>query len=74
VTNAFTRGSILTDYIGHGSVETWSDFIFTSTDAATLTNGDRLPFVVTLNCLNGYFHDLYTESMAEAAGGEVRDC
>ena len=66
VTNAFTRGSILTDYIGHGSVETWSDFIFTSTDAAALTNGDRLPFVVTLNCLNGYFHDLYTESMAEA--------
>jgi len=66
VANAFTRGSILTDYIGHGSVETWSDFIFTSTDAAALTNGDRLPFVVTLNCLNGYFHDLYTESMAEA--------
>jgi len=66
VANAFTRGSILTDYIGHGSVETWSDFVFTSTDAAALTNGDRLPFVVTLNCLNGYFHDLYTESMAEA--------
>src|SRR5205085_499207 len=63
VINAFNRGSILTDYIGHGSVETWSSFVFNSWDAAALTNGDRLPLVVTLNCLNGYFHDLYTESM-----------
>jgi len=66
VVNAFNRGSLLTDYIGHGSIETWSNFIFNSPDAAALTNGDRLPLVVTLNCLNGYFNDLYTESMAEA--------
>lgn len=66
VVNAFNRGSLLTDYIGHGSIENWSNFIFNSPDAAALSNGDRLPLVVTLNCLNGYFNDLYTESMAEA--------
>ena len=66
VVNAFNSGLILMDYIGHGSSETWSSFVFTTADAAALTNADRLPVVVTLECLNGYFHDLWTESMAEA--------
>lgn len=70
---AFTRGSLLMNYVGHGSVEIWDDYALTSTSAAALTNGDKLPFVVTMNCLNGFFHDLYTESLAEAlmkaAGG-----
>jgi len=66
VLNAFTNGNLLTNYLGHGSVEIWSDYVFTSTNAATLTNGDKLPFVVTMNCLNGYFHDVYSESLAEA--------
>jgi len=65
VVNAFNRGLILMDYIGHGSSETWSSFVFTTADAAALTNAG-LPVVVTLECLNGYFHDLWTESMAEA--------
>jgi uncharacterized repeat protein (TIGR01451 family) len=66
VVNAFNRGSLLTSYIGHGSNEVWSNFVFTSADAAALTNGDKLPFVVTLNCLNGAFIDPYVESVAEA--------
>ncbi|HXH95250.1 MAG TPA: C25 family cysteine peptidase, partial [Thermoanaerobaculia bacterium] len=66
VVNAFTNGNLLTNYLGHGSVEIWSDYVFTSTAAAALANGDKLPFVVTMNCLNGYFHDVYTESLAEA--------
>jgi uncharacterized repeat protein (TIGR01451 family) len=63
---AMNSGSLLTTYVGHASVEIWGDNVFTSTDAATLTNGSRLPVVVTLNCLNGYFHDVYTLSLAEA--------
>jgi hypothetical protein len=66
VTDAFGRWSLLMNYLGHGSVEVWSDYIFTSTAAETLTNGDKQPFVVTMNCLNGYFHDPYVESVAEA--------
>ena len=66
VIDAFGRGSLLMNYLGHGSVEVWSDYIFTSSMAETLTNGDKLPFVVTMNCLNGYFHDPYVESVAEA--------
>ncbi|HYI11417.1 MAG TPA: SdrD B-like domain-containing protein [Thermoanaerobaculia bacterium] len=66
IINAFNRGSLLTTYIGHGSVELWSNGYFSSDTAAGLTNSDRQPFVVAMNCLNGYYHDLFTNSLAEA--------
>jgi uncharacterized repeat protein (TIGR01451 family) len=66
IMSSMNNGSLLTTYIGHASVEIWGDYAFSSSDAAALTNGDRLPFVVALNCLNGYFHDVYTFSLAEA--------
>jgi hypothetical protein len=67
VTSAMNGGAAIVNYIGHGSVEIWgTDNVFGSNDAAALTNGNRLPFVVTMTCLNGYFHDLFTTSMAEA--------
>jgi len=67
VASAMNDGSLITDYIGHGSTEIWgTDAIFTSSDAATLTNGTRLPFVINMTCLTGAFHDLYTTSLAEA--------
>ncbi|MDH3601232.1 MAG: C25 family cysteine peptidase [Candidatus Tectomicrobia bacterium] len=61
------QGKLLVNYIGHGSVEVWSGGeLLTSADARALTNGAQLPVVVAMNCLNGFFHDLYTESLAEA--------
>jgi uncharacterized repeat protein (TIGR01451 family) len=66
ILNAFDRGSVMTNYIGHGSTELWSNGVFSSGAASALTNGNRLPFVVAMNCLNGYFHDLFTESISEA--------
>src|SRR5262249_28255275 len=49
-------GVALVNYSGHGNVDTWTGgAIFTSTDAAALTNGNMLPFVVVNDCLNGYF-------------------
>jgi hypothetical protein len=66
IITAFNRGSLLTSYVGHGSVEIWSDYVFTSGMAANLTNGDKLPFVVSMDCLNGYFHDMFTDSLGEA--------
>ena len=61
------QGQLVVGYLGHGSVEMWSqDSLLTSRDARALTNGSRLPFLVSLTCLNGYFHHPYTESLAEA--------
>jgi len=60
-------GKVLVDYLGHGSVEVWSgENLLDTTIAATLTNGPRLPVFLIMNCLNGFFHDVYTESLAES--------
>jgi hypothetical protein len=66
IMTAMNNGSLIATYVGHGSVEIWADYVFTSSDASTLTNGSRLPVVIALDCLNGLFHDVYTESLAEA--------
>ncbi|MES1207386.1 MAG: C25 family cysteine peptidase, partial [Pseudomonadota bacterium] len=57
-------GPFVVNYVGHGSVEVW-DGLFDSTQAAALTNAHPSVYVI-MNCLNGFFHDLYTTSMAEA--------
>jgi len=59
-------GQSVTVYSGHGNVNIWGGSIFTSTDAAALTNGNRLSFVVVMDCLNGYFADPSLKSLAES--------
>ncbi len=67
VTPAMNDGALLVGFVGHGSVELWGEpTLFTSSEASALTNGNRLPFVVAMTCLTGFFHDLYTTSIAEA--------
>ena len=56
-------GPFLVNYLGHGSVSVW-DGLFSGSDAAALTNAP-LSIYVSMNCLNGFFHDVYTESLAE---------
>jgi hypothetical protein len=65
--DGINKGQLLVNYNGHGSVEVWSSgALFDDTQAASLTNGNKLPLFVIMNCLNGFFHDVYTQSMAEA--------
>jgi len=59
-------GSLLVNYVGHGSVDLWRGDVLTSSDAYGLTNQERLPLYVIMDCLNGHFIDLYSESLAEA--------
>jgi len=60
-------GQLLVNYEGHGSVEEWSGSdLFDDATAASLTNGNKLPFFVIMNCLNGFFHDVYTQSVAQS--------
>jgi len=64
--SGINAGQLLVNYNGHGSVQIWGSNLFDSTAASTLNNASRLPFVVAMNCLNGFFHDVYTESLATA--------
>lgn len=58
IVNKINAGQALVNYSGHGNVNTWTDgSIFTSDLAVSLTNGNKLPFVVVMDCLNGYFHE-----------------
>jgi hypothetical protein len=62
----FNAGLALVNYSGHGNVDTWTGGgIFTSSDAMALTNGNKLPFVVVMDCLNGYFQDPALQGIAE---------
>jgi hypothetical protein len=66
VQNALNAGQLLVNYLGHGSIEVWSgDGLLDDTSAAALTNGSRLPVFLTFDCLNGFFHDVYTQSLSE---------
>jgi autotransporter-associated beta strand protein len=61
------QGPMIVNYAGHGSVEVWTGSgILRSDDATALTNGNKVPFFVTMTCLNGFFQDVYTESLAES--------
>ena len=52
------EGTIVVNYSGHGSTQIWAhEHIFDSGDVADLTNGDKLPFFVSMSCLTGYFAD-----------------
>ncbi len=64
---AFNADPWLVNFLGHGSIEVWQGSLLTAEDARSLTNGPALPLVTAMTCLNGLFHDVYTEqSLAEA--------
>ena len=66
IASRLNDGELLVNYAGHGSVEQWSNQgVFGDAGAAALANGERLPVFVLMTCLNGFFADLFTESLAE---------
>jgi hypothetical protein len=63
---AVNQGPAVVNYAGHGTAALWAGSMLGATDANNLSNGNRLPLVVTMTCLNGAFQDLLRESLAEA--------
>ena len=67
ILSAINSGQLVVNYLGHGSVEVWGNgSLLADADAATMTNGKRLPVFLIMDCLNGYFQDVATTSMAES--------
>ena len=70
-------GAAILTFLGHGSVTTWSGSIMNASSVAPLANGDRLPVVTALNCLNGHFaipsphRSLSEEFMLAPNGGAI---
>jgi uncharacterized repeat protein (TIGR01451 family) len=62
---SINQGALIVNYIGHGSEEQWSFAdLLDDTSAANLTNSDRLPVFLIMDCLNGFFHDVYATSLS----------
>jgi hypothetical protein len=61
---ALNQGQKIVNYTGHGSVDLWRGSLLTSSEARELTN-ERLPMMVMMTCLNGYFNDPALDSLAE---------
>ncbi len=58
--------SRMVTYIGHGSTKVWGNGnAFATTDAAALARTGPPSVFSLLTCLNGFFHDVYNESLAE---------
>ncbi|MBN1559168.1 T9SS type A sorting domain-containing protein [candidate division KSB1 bacterium] len=56
IISTFADSVLTMNYLGHGSVGTWSaKSIFAREDVALLPESDNLPFLLTLSCINGYF-------------------
>jgi hypothetical protein len=65
IVNGINSGQALVNYTGHGSEDEWSgDDLFDNTSANSLTNGSSLPVFLIMDCLNGFFQDVYEEPLA----------
>ncbi|MBN1464929.1 T9SS type A sorting domain-containing protein [candidate division KSB1 bacterium] len=56
IISTFADSVLTMNYLGHGSVGTWSaKSVFAREDVALLPESDNLPFLLTMSCINGYF-------------------
>jgi hypothetical protein len=63
---ALNEGSLIVNYVGHGSVEQWGrDQLLTVETVRELSNGQRLPLFINMTCLTGLFSHPSQESLAE---------
>ncbi len=57
VTTAVNSGASIINYTGHGSPTSWGTTGFSNSNVSSLTNGDKLPWIVSVACNNGNFQD-----------------
>src|SRR5271157_4090038 len=64
IINGINSGQLLVNYLGHGSEEQWSGSdIFDTTSVTSLTNSSELPVFLIMDCLNGFFQDVYAQPL-----------
>jgi hypothetical protein len=71
VTTAVNAGTTVINYTGHGSGQSWGTTGFNVSNVAGLSNGDKLPFIISVACNNGDF-DLgtcFAEAWLRKEGG-----
>ncbi len=53
---AINGGRLVVNYVGHGAVTEWAgEHLFRAGDASGLSNGGKLPVILSMTCWDGYF-------------------
>ncbi len=66
-------GTFLLNYVGHGAPSSWADeSIFTVNNVPTLSNTNRLPIVLSMTCLDGYWDFPLTSTLSSLAETLIR--
>ena len=55
VAEAINNGATIINYTGHGSTTSWGTSGFSNGNVNSLTNTDKLPFIISVACVNGNF-------------------
>jgi hypothetical protein len=55
ISAAVNNGRGFINYVGHGSDTSWASVTYTNSNVASLTNINKLPFIVSVACVNGNF-------------------
>ncbi len=67
IVQAFDEGSSLVSYMGHGGIHLWAnENLLNIWQVDTLAAQSQQPLLLTMNCLNGYFHFPFFDSLSEA--------
>lgn len=70
--NHINQGASAIAYCGHGDVTYWVTTNFSTSHISQLTNAAKLPFIVSVACLNGAFHnssDCFAEAWLKKENG-----
>jgi hypothetical protein len=66
IAQSFDDGASLVSYVGHGGIHVWAEENLLDLEAVGRLSPQREnPLLLTMNCLNGYFHFPYFNSLAE---------
>ncbi len=67
IVESFGEDPALVSYMGHGGIHLWAqENLLDTAGVPPLPRRGEWPLVLTLNCLNGYFHFPYFDSLGEA--------
>ena len=66
ILDAFDEGASVMSYIGHGGIHLWAnENLLNIGNVGSLSPQSQQPLLLTMNCLNGYFHFPYHNSLSE---------
>ena len=75
ITNALNSGRLLVSYRGHGSETGWATSGFSNADVNSLSNGGKLPVIISPTCLTGSYDyaasDCFSECWVKGYGSSA---